>query len=361
MKPVLFVTGHVPAYRAGALACLHERELLEVALFGGRSRHGGAALAGELPFPHRRVRPRELQAIAASGRYRAVVLPTGGRLAPLAGWAGARRARVPLILWASLWAHPRSAAHALTYLPLLRLYRSADALVTYGPHVSAYVAAHGARNVHVAPQSVDNEFWSSSQTSPVSHPAWPAAAHTRFLFVGRPEREKGLAPLLEAWACAKLAPGAALVLAGAGARAGTAGAGGEPGVLSLGPLSARQLRDVYAACDVLVVPSIATRTFREPWGLVVNEAMNRSLAVIASDAVGAAAGGLVRDGENGLVVAAGDSAALARALGRLAADAPLRSQMGRAGHEAVRAFSHEAWAEGFSRALATVGLARGRC
>ena len=43
------------------------------------------------------------------------------------------------------------------------------------------------------------------------------------------------------------------------------------------------------------MPSIATPTFREPWGLVVNEAMNRGLAVIASDAVGAAAGGLVAD------------------------------------------------------------------
>ena len=74
------------------------------------------------------------------------------------GRAPAPRA-VPLILWASLWAHPRSAAHALSYLPLLRLYRSADAVVTYGPHVSAYVRARGARNVHIAPQSVDNDFW----------------------------------------------------------------------------------------------------------------------------------------------------------------------------------------------------------
>ena len=71
------------------------------------------------------------------------------------------------------------------------------------------------------------------------------------------------------------------------------------------------LRDVYAACDVLVVPSVPTRTFREPWGLVVNEAMNQGLAVIATDAVGAAAGGLVRDGENGLIVPAGDERALA--------------------------------------------------
>ena len=36
VKPVLFVTGHVPAYRVGAFARLHERERIELALFGGR-------------------------------------------------------------------------------------------------------------------------------------------------------------------------------------------------------------------------------------------------------------------------------------------------------------------------------------
>ena len=95
VKPVLFVTGHAPAYRVGAFARLHEREDIEVALFGGRSKHGGGAFEGELPFPHRHVRPRELAALAASGRYRAVVCPTGGRVAPAATWAGARRAARP--------------------------------------------------------------------------------------------------------------------------------------------------------------------------------------------------------------------------------------------------------------------------
>jgi hypothetical protein len=45
VKPVLFVTGHAPAYRVGAFARLHEREGIEVALFGGRSLHGGPAHA----------------------------------------------------------------------------------------------------------------------------------------------------------------------------------------------------------------------------------------------------------------------------------------------------------------------------
>ncbi len=365
-KPVLFVTGNAPAYRVGALAALHERETIELALFGGRSKHGGEVFAGEMPFPHRHVRPRQLAGLAASGAYRAVVCPTGGRLAPLATWAGARRARVPLILWASLWAHPRSVAHALSYLPLRRLYHSADAVVTYGPHVSAYVRARGARNVHVAPQSVDNAFWSAPDTAPPRQPGWPARARTRFLFVGRPAREKGVGVLVEAWRAAELAPeDVALVLAGVEpSLAGVAPAGrrrrGDAGIVGLGTLSSRELRDAYAASDALVLPSIRTRTFREPWGLVVNEAMNRALPVIASDAVGAVAGGLVHDEANGLVVPAGDGPSLARALRRLAAEPALGARLGAQGAQDVRAYTHEAWAEGFSQALASLELSRGR-
>jgi glycosyltransferase involved in cell wall biosynthesis len=367
VKPVLFLTGHAPAYRLGAFQRLHEREGIELALFGGRSKHAGQVFGGDMPFPHRYVRPHQLASLAASRGYRAVVCPTGGRLAPLAAWAGARRARVPVILWASLWAHPRTAAHALTYLPLGRLYRSADAVVTYGPHVSDYVRARGARNVYVAPQSVDNDFWSAPAPSPPAVPRWPAGTELRFLFVGRPAREKGLEVLLRAWAQAELAPRAALLLVGVGeafalsarGRALAAGAGAQ-GVSCLDPVGAVELRSLYAGCDVLVLPSIRTRAFREPWGLVVNEAMNRGLAVIASDAVGAAAGGLVRDGVNGLVVPSREAAALARAMRRLADDPEQRARLGRAGAADVRAFSHEAWAQGFSQAFTSVGVARGR-
>jgi glycosyltransferase involved in cell wall biosynthesis len=390
MKPVLFVTGHAPFDRVGAFARLDERENVEFSLFGGRSQHGGGVIAGEnLPFSHRHVRQREVAALAASGRYRAVVCSTGGRLALPGAWAGARRARVPVVLWSALWAHPRTAAHALSYAALLRLYRSADAVVTYGPHVSAYVRARGARNVHAAPQSVDNEFWSHPLTAPSVNPPtvppWPTQAAIKFLFAGRPVREKGVGTLIEGWRqSGLLAPSAALVLVGvgptppwvpAGGAAGQPARGsvGQPGggtvgqaggvagheVVCLDPVPPVQLRSLYAAADVLVVPSLATRTFREPWGLVVNEAMNRNLPVIASDAVGAVAGGLVRDGRNGLVVPAGDSRALADALRRLAADAPLRARLGAAGYSDVQAYTHDAWAQGFSDALDSLGLSRG--
>jgi glycosyltransferase involved in cell wall biosynthesis len=363
-KPVLFVTGHVPPDRVGAFAALHAREDIELALFGGRAKHGPPALAqswpAALPFPHRRVRERDTGRLAASGRYRAVIGSTGGRVAMAATWAGARRARVPLILWASLWAHPRSAVHLVSYVALRRLYRTADAIVAYGPHVAAYVAARGARNVHNAPQAVDNDFWRAPVTRAPRDPAWPAGAHATFLFAGRPAPEKGLPTLIEAWSRSDLqARGAALALVGVGRH--PRGLAPAAGVRCLEPAPAERLREMYAAADAVVVPSIATRMFREPWGLVVNEAMNRGLPVIASDAVGAVAGGLVRDGRNGLVVRAGDSAALAQALRRLAQDPALRARLGAGAAQDVRAYSYEAWAQGFSQALASVGLSRAHC
>jgi len=367
VRPLLFVTGHAPAYRVGALTRLHELEDIDVALFGGRAKHGGDVFEGVMPFPHRHLPPRELALLAARGRYRAVVCSTGGRAALIATWAGARASRKPLLLWASLWAHPRTAAHALSYLPLRRLYRSADAVVTYGPHVSAYVRRRGAQNVHIARQSVDNDFWRSSGVAPPSERGWPLDTALRVLYVGRPAREKGLQVLLEAWHGSGLRPPeAALVLVGVGteslgSRAAEGLAQEEAGVRRLEALPAVQLRSIYAAADVLVLPSIATRTFLEPWGLVVNEAMNRGLPVIASDAVGAAAGGLVIDGRNGLVVPAGDADALAAAIARLARDESLRARLGAAAAADVRAYDHDAWARGFSEALATLGLSRGRC
>ena len=91
-----------------------------------------------------------------------------------------------------------------------------------------------------------------------------------------------------------------------------------------GHASAGGLPVAYSAAELTVVPSIPTPRFREPWGLVCNEAMHQGRPVVATTAVGAAAGGLVRDGETGLVIAPGDTVALAAAISRLLEDEALR-------------------------------------
>ena len=112
----------------------------------------------------------------------------------------------------------------------------------------------------------------------------------------------------------------------------------------------------------MVVPSIPTRDFLEPWGLVVNEAFDQGVPVIATTAVGAVAGGLVRHEETGLVVPAGDAAALAAALRRLHGDPDLRARLGASGRAAVaRGYSHADWAAGMARALEAAGAGKDGC
>ena len=350
-RPVLFVTNHAPPFRVGAFAALHEREDVVFALIGGGVRHGGGGDADELPFPVIRPSQRGVLRLAASGRFRAVVAGLSGRVALPAAYVGARRADVPFVLWATIWAHPRTAAHALSYLPLRQLYRNADAIATYGPHVSAYVREKGAEGPIIeAPQSVDLEFWSA--------PAQPdRRAPFQAMFAGRLAREKGVSVLLRAWRDSGLsAPSAALVLVGGGpirARAVATGA-----AMPVGPVDPAALRSLYAGSDVVVMPSIPTRDFREPWGLVANEAMSQGVPVIATDAVGAAAGGLVEHERTGLVVPADDSRALAQAMKRLHDDPSLRARLGAAARAAVASYTHDAWAAGMARALAAAGAGR---
>ncbi|MEA2139615.1 MAG: hypothetical protein QOG56_2765 [Solirubrobacteraceae bacterium] len=345
MKPVLFVTNHVPPERAGAFAALHRRVPIELAIFGGRSTHATSGVA-DPGVPHRHVAQREIRELAASGAYRAVVCGTAGRVALPASWLGARSGRVPFVLWTALWAHPRTPAHLVAGAPLLAaLYRDADAVVAYGPHVAAFARARGARNVHVAPQAVDNEFWGEQVEVDETNPF-------TVVFVGRPSWAKGASVLLEAWRWSGLGASAALVLVGGGSGPPRSPAGGA--VASIGPQPPEQVRNFLAAADVCVMPSLRTRNFREPWGLVANEAMNQSTPIIASDEVGAVAGGLVRHERNGLVVPAGDHEALAAALRRLHDDGELRARLGANARRDVAPYTFDAWAYGLRSAIGSL-------
>jgi glycosyltransferase involved in cell wall biosynthesis len=325
-RPVLFVTNHAPPFRIPAFHALHKRENVVFALIGGDVRHGGGGTQTALPFPAVFPPERTVARMAASGRYRAVIAGLSGRIALPSAYAGARAGKVPFVLWATIWRHPRTPAHAVSYLPLRHIYRHADAIATYGPHVSAYVRSkHPSGEVFEAPQSVDVAFW-SAPAEPERH------GDFQILFAGRPAAEKGFDVLERAV--------------------------GERTLVVASDRTATEMRNLYAGSDVVVVPSVPTRDFLEPWGLVVNEAFHQGVPVIATDAVGAAAGGLVRHEQTGLVVPAGDVAALRAAIERLREDPALRHRLGAAARDAVAGYTPAAWAAGMSRAL-TSALQRG--
>jgi glycosyltransferase involved in cell wall biosynthesis len=356
-RPVALVTGEVSPYRREPFRMLAAAEGLEVLAWNDSQ---GAPVEG---LTIERTSQAGAARLVASGRYRAVICGLGGRVALPGSYLAARRSRIPFVLWASLWAHPSTAVHRLSRLPTSYLYRHADAVVTYGSHVSEHVSeSRGKRgNVFEAAQAVDAARF-AAPVPPQDRAAArerAVAGETAFLalFAGRLEREKGVDVLLAAWREAALPEGAVLAFAGDGPlRSEVDGAG--PGVSALGSVERDDLPALYAAADALVLPSVPTATFREPWGLVVNEAMHAGTPVIASDAVGAVAGGLVQDGRNGLVAPAGDAPALAARLRALALEPGLRERLGAAAADDVKAFSHELWVEGMSAALQAVGASK---
>lgn len=106
----------------------------------------------------------------------------------------------------------------------------------------------------------------------------------------------------------------------------------------------------YDLADVLVLPSE-----REPWGLVVNEAMACGTAVVTSDQVGCASDLVTED--CGMVFPSGNADALAAALVRCLGHGVA---MGRAAQKAIEAWSYEADVRGLRQALDHVEQSRGK-
>ena len=95
---------------------------------------------------------------------------------------------------------------------------------------------------------------------------------------------------------------------------------------------------------------VRARLDHEPWGVVVNEAAACGLPLVLSDRVGAAPD-LLRDGENGLLVQAGDTRGFAAALGELARDATLRREAGVRSRALVADWGYEASIDAFVDAV----------
>jgi len=116
----------------------------------------------------------------------------------------------------------------------------------------------------------------------------------------------------------------------------------------LGWCANKELPRYYRGCAVSVIPSL-----EEGFGIPAAEAMGCEIPVVATDA-----GGLpevVEDGVTGFVVPKGNSAALAKSMDRLLADAALRDKMGKAGRiRALQRFDWDRSVEKFTEVYASI-------
>jgi glycosyltransferase involved in cell wall biosynthesis len=173
--------------------------------------------------------------------------------------------------------------------------------------------------------------------------------------VARLAPEKGLDVLVRAVAEAG-DPRVLLVLAGdGGERVRLEQLARELGVrlVLAGDVDWERVVELYVAADVFALLSE-----REPWAVVVNEAAACGLPLVLSDRVGAAHD-LLRDGENGRLVAAGEVVAAAAALRELAASPELRAAQGARSRELARDWGYGPSVEGFLEAVREAVADRG--
>ena len=231
------------------------------------------------------------------------------------------------------------------YYPTVRLpqvaaaARLADALIVLNEGDRAFAVDRGwqpADRVHVVAHGVSERFLADA-------PPLDAPRGQGVLFCGSWDAVKGAPYLARAMGI--------LAEAGDAPRLTILGPGlPESAVLESFPAAARPYVRVvprapedevmrhYREHDLLVMCS----TY-EGFGMVVVEGMSQGLPVIATP-VGCAPM-VVRHGENGMMVPARDPAALAVAIRRLMADAPLRRRMAGGASSSARPFTWRATAE----------------
>jgi glycosyltransferase involved in cell wall biosynthesis len=167
------------------------------------------------------------------------------------------------------------------------------------------------------------------------------------LSVARLAPEKRLDVLVQALAAAGDSR-LLLVVAGEGAERETLEElAAEAGVRArlVGDVEWERIVELYVSADVFALVSE-----REPWAVVVNEAAACGLPLLLSERVGAAHD-LLRDGENGVLVAAGDVVGTSEALRSLAADPDRRRAMGVRSREVARDWGYGPSVEGFLAAV----------
>jgi glycosyltransferase involved in cell wall biosynthesis len=293
----------------------YDRRVCRELVAAGRTVHE-IAVAGEWPRPGPAARASLAAELAAVPDGAAVVLD-GLVACGVPDVVVPQADRLALVVLVHLPLGEENASLAAAEREVLH---AVDAVVATSPWTARrLIAAHGldAADVHVATPGVD--------PAPLAR----GSDGSRLLCVGSISPTKGQDLLVEAlaavgdeeWTCdlvgaVRRDPAHVDLVRGAITRCGL-----DARVRITGPLVGDALEAVFAAADLLVLPSRV-----EAYGMVVTEALARGIPVLA-----AAAGGVPETvGDSGLLVPPGDAAALAAALRRWFGEPDMRDGLRRA-------------------------------
>ncbi len=277
----------------------------------------------------------------------------------LLAFSGAMVSKTPIML--------RGESHLLNYRPawkrilkrtiLFLLFKRISSFLAIGTLNTEYYKHYGVPvgKIFHTPYAVDNEFFSGKyrtlykERDRIKKEFGIACDLPVILYASKMIPRKRAMDLLKAYEMIQKKFDAALVFVGDGIEKPVLEAYAEnlnlENVHFVGFKNQTELPALFVIADIFVLPSTD-----EPWGLVINEAMNFGLPVITTDKVGAAPD-LVKHGGNGFIYPAGDIEKLASYLIRLLQDSHLREKMGKRSLEIIDRWSFKEDMEGILAAL----------
>lgn len=272
----------------------------------------------------------EIAGEIAGGSFDGFVVPGWALHAYWQAVQACRRAGVPVFVRGdSQLVGPRTGAVRLAKAVAFRsVLRRFDGFLYVGQRNREYLQHYGApsQRLFFSPHCIDNDaFRAASEAAGRDRLNREPGPARRVLFAGKLIERKRPFDLLQA-AARLAADGSPVDVAFAGSgeqQDALAAAAAASGVRAHfhGFVNQSELPGIYAAADVIVLPSDG----RETWGLVVNEAMACGVPAVVSDAVGCGPD-LIEAGLTGAVFPLGNVAALADGIGKVLAFDPLRTR-----------------------------------
>ncbi|WP_027287553.1 glycosyltransferase family 4 protein [Rhodovibrio salinarum] len=272
-----------------------------------------------------RMRTRELLATLRAVRPDLLFLCNWPRPHVLAAALWARRAGIPSVVMCDSTADDRPQRRWRTRIKRALLASYCGGLAA-ADRSAAYLAALG---VPASAIATGYDRLSVARLRTLAAAPTEDAPEPGFVVIARLAPEKNVAGALSAYAhyrvlcqAAGRVPAALTILGDGPLRAELeTSAAGLPGVRFAGFVASDAVARTLARAQALLLPS-----WREPWGLVVNEAVALGVPVLASTRVGAAET-LVRDGVSGHLLAPDDPAGWAQAMARLTAAPEYRARL----------------------------------
>lgn len=261
----------------------------------------------------------------------------------------------------------RGESHLLNFRPgwkkavkrivLFQLFKRISSFLPIGTLNRKYYKHYGVpdRKLFLTPYAVDNDFFLKryqelyDRRDHLKKDIGVAPELPVILYASKMMQRKRAMDLLKAFEKTQKRVDVSLVFVGDGVERPTLEAYSKDhdirNVHFVGFKNQTELPDYFVIADVFVLPSTD-----EPWGLIINEAMNFGLPIITTDQVGAGYD-LVKDGGNGFVYPVGDIEKLASCLLKLFQNPELKERMGKYSSEIISRWSYNEGDEGILNAL----------